>query len=133
MNSRKVLDSYALIAFLDNETGAEKVSVYIKQARDHGKPLYLSVINWGEVFYILCRTAGKDTAEQIIQSIETLPIEIVPADRELTRIAAELKSCKKMSYADCFAAALAKTRRASLITGDKEFKEVEDEISVHWL
>lgn len=38
-----------------------------------------------------------------------------------------------MSYADCFAAALAKLRKAALVTGDKDFKQVEDEIKVHWV
>jgi predicted nucleic acid-binding protein len=38
-----------------------------------------------------------------------------------------------MSYADCFAAALAKSRKAELVTGDKEFKQVESEITVRWL
>jgi predicted nucleic acid-binding protein len=38
-----------------------------------------------------------------------------------------------MSYADCFAAALAKINKAELITGDREFKEVEGEVKVVWL
>ncbi|MCC6210625.1 MAG: hypothetical protein IT513_06225 [Burkholderiales bacterium] len=38
-----------------------------------------------------------------------------------------------MSYADCFAAALAKERKADLATGDKEFKQIEGEVSVRWL
>lgn len=38
-----------------------------------------------------------------------------------------------MSYADCFAAALARKRQAELVTGDPEFREVEDEIKVVWI
>jgi predicted nucleic acid-binding protein len=38
-----------------------------------------------------------------------------------------------MSYADCFAAALAKDRKSDLVTGDKEFKQVEGEVSIRWL
>ncbi|HOW64450.1 MAG TPA: PIN domain-containing protein [Candidatus Paceibacterota bacterium] len=40
---------------------------------------------------------------------------------------------KKMAYADCFAAALAKAENAELVTGDPEFKEVEKEIRIAWL
>ena len=38
-----------------------------------------------------------------------------------------------MSYADCFAAALAKEKKTELLTGDKEFKQAEGEIKIHWL
>jgi predicted nucleic acid-binding protein len=62
-----------------------------------------------------------------------LPIQLVIADLELAKQAAIFKSSKKMSYADCFAAALAKHRRVELITGDKEFKQVEGEIKILWM
>lgn len=95
--------------------------------------LLLSVVNWGEVFYIVHREYGPSKAQQVADVIDTLPIEIIPADLELTRQAAVFKAKHKMSYADCFAAALAKLRRAELITGDKEFKELEQEIKINWL
>ena len=133
MSARKVLDSYALIAFFENQIGADKVSDLIKQARDSQTFLLLSLVNWGEVYYILYRAAGKQQAELALQSIDTLPIEIIPADREMTALAARLKATHKMSYADCFAAALAETKRAELITGDKEFKAVEKHIRIIWL
>jgi predicted nucleic acid-binding protein len=38
-----------------------------------------------------------------------------------------------MSYADCFAAALAKERKAEVVTGDPEFKQIEPEVKVHWI
>jgi predicted nucleic acid-binding protein len=44
------------------------------------------------------------------------------------------KATKKMSYADCFAAALAKINNAELVTGDREFKIVESELKkICWL
>jgi predicted nucleic acid-binding protein len=48
-------------------------------------------------------------------------------------MAATLKAHKKMSYADCFAAALAKMKKAELVTGDKEFKEVRKEVKILWI
>ncbi|HDQ25551.1 MAG TPA: PIN domain-containing protein [bacterium] len=65
--------------------------------------------------------------------IDTLPVEIIPADRALSGRAAIFKSGKKMSYADCFAAAAALMNKATLITGDKEFGEVEGEINIEWI
>jgi hypothetical protein len=54
--------------------------------------------------------------------MSTLPIEIVPVDVELAKIAAEFKAGQKMSYADCFAAALGKLRHAEVVTGDEDFR-----------
>lgn len=122
-----------MIAFLENEPGADKIGEMLKQARDSQKLLFLSVVNWGEVYYILCRSAGKEAAEEALQAIDTLPVETVPVDREITGMAAALKSIRKMSYADCFAAALAKLKKAELVAGDKEFREVEHAVKIAWL
>jgi predicted nucleic acid-binding protein len=129
----RVLDSYSLIAYLENEDGAEKMIEVIQAARNAGKPLLLSVVNWGEVYYITLREAGRERVEAVAHLISTLPIELVPADLELTRQAAEFKANKKMSYGDCFAAALAKLRKAELVTGDEEFKPIEKEIKILWI
>jgi predicted nucleic acid-binding protein len=102
-------------------------------ARDSGRSLFLSVVNWGEVYYITMREAGHERADEVVHLISTLPIQIVPADLDLTRQAAEFKSKHKMCYADCFAAALAKSRKAELVTGDRDFRQVEGEVKILWL
>ena len=129
----RVLDSYSLIAYLENEDGAERMIEVIQVARNGGKPLLLSVVNWGEVYYITLREAGRERVETVVHLISTLPIQVVPADLELTRQAAEFKASKRMSYGDCFAAALAKLRKAELVTGDEEFRQIEKEIKVLWI
>jgi ribonuclease VapC len=133
MSVRKVLDSYAILAFLENEPGADRVGEMIKHAAESEKPLLLSVINWGEVYYIVRRISGQEKAEEILRIIDTLPIEIITADREITLIAAEFKANGKMSYADCFAAALAKIKKAEIITGDREFKAVGNTVKILWI
>ena len=129
----RVLDSYSLLAYIEGEAGAEKMIEIFRVARDSGRNLLLSVVNWGEVYYITMREVGQERADEVAQLISTLPIQIVPADLDLTRQAAALKSKHKMSYADCFAAALAKQRKAELVTGDKEYRQVEGEVKIHWL
>ncbi len=133
MSPRYVLDSQAVIAFLEKEPGWERVAALLGQARDTGRPLALCVVNWGEICHVTCRGAGEEAARRVVSALDTLPIEIVPADRELTRTAAGLKASRKMSYADCFAAALALSRKSALVTGDREFKGVEGKIKIEWL
>ena len=102
-------------------------------ARDSGKTLFLSVVNWGEVYYITLREAGRERVEAVAHLVSTLPIQVVPVDLELTKQAAEFKAFKRMSYGDCFAAALAKLRKAELVTGDPEFKQVAAEVRIFWI
>ncbi len=130
---QRVLDAYSLLAYLEGEKGADQMIEIIKTARDQGRDLLLSVVNWGEVYYITLREAGRERAEAVAQLIETLPIRVVPVDMELIRQAAEYKAHRKMSYADCISAALAKLRKAELVTGDKDLKQVEGEIKILWL
>ena len=129
----RVLDSYGLLAYYQGEAGKETMIEIFRSAEGSAHRLLLSTVNWGEVFYATLRTFGRERAEQVAHSISRLPIEIIPADLELARQAAEFKATKKMSYADCFAAALAKLRKAELVTGDREFKQVEGEVKILWI
>jgi predicted nucleic acid-binding protein len=130
---RYVLDSYAMISFLQREEGFETVKKAMEKSIQKGIKLLMTTVNWGEVYYIIKREEGERVAEAMAEIMDTLPVELLSADRELAKQAAGLKSCKKMSYADCFAAAAAMINKATLITGDEEFKEVEKEISIEWI
>ena len=129
-----VLDAFALTAYFEKEPGYEKVQELLTTAAvSSGRPLLLSTVNWGEVYYVTHRNYGSEQANQIAHIIKTFPIEIVDVDIEIARQAALFKVSHKMSYADCFAAALAKTKKSTLVTGDKEFKSLENEIKIAWL
>jgi len=129
----KVLDSYALMAFFEDESGADTVRGLILKAEESGTKLLMSVVNLGEVWYSIARTTSPETADQYIHDIEGMAIEIVDADWNLTRQAAAFKVNGNISYADCYAAALTKINKGELITGDKEFKVLEGEIKISWL
>ena len=130
---RKVLDASALITFLERGKGFEKVKVALADAVEHSADLLMSVVNWGEVYYILIRRCGLEKAEEITKLIETLPIDLVPADETITRKAALCKALHKLPYADSFAAALAEIHHAELLTSDKEFQIVEKDIRILWV
>jgi predicted nucleic acid-binding protein len=128
-----VLDSWAVLAYLGGEASGQEVADLIAGAHETAIPMCISVINAGEVWYILAREISEAQADQAMTDLRGLGIEVVDADWSLTRIAAAFKARHKMSYADCFAAALAKERRSDLVTGDKEFKQVEGEVNVRWV
>ena len=116
-----VLDSYAMLAFFRNEEGAEKVAQLLHDAANDKYELYMPVINAGEVFYITYRKEGAAKADIALKALLKFPIHIVGADMELTFAAANLKARYSISFADAFAAALTIKRKATLVTGDKEF------------
>ena len=128
-----VLDSWAVIAYLEDEPAAEHIADVIADAHDDGIPLFMCVVNAGEVWYIIAREASVSDADRSIKELRQLGIEFVDADWTLAHEAGGFKSKHKMSYADCFAAALAKQKKALLLTGDPKFKQVETQITIDWL
>ncbi len=128
-----MLDSFAVLAFLFAEPGHEKVVAALEKAAETDSDLLIAGPNWAEVRYIIERKVGLAEWREVRARLLGLPIQIVPAEQELSELAGELKVTKKMSLADCFAAALAKRERAEIYTGDPEFKTVEREIKVVWL
>src|SRR5687767_11689296 len=128
-----VLDSWAIISYLEDEPTAETVADIIADAHEQRLSLLMTVVNAGEVWYIVAREASVADADASIKQLRDLGIEFVDADWELAKDAGYFKSRNKMSFADCFAAALARQRKAHLATGDPEFKQIEQEITIHWL
>jgi len=130
---KRVLDAHGLLVFLEKEPGFEKVKSHFIKALEKNNSLLMTSVNFGEVYYIVLRECGEEKAHDIEKIIQTLPIEIINVDMHLAKEAARYKATKKISYADCFAAALAKLHKGELITGDKEFKVLENEIKIAWI
>jgi predicted nucleic acid-binding protein len=132
-----VFDAHALMVLFNDEPGANEVEQILIKAESGSPKLLMCIVNWGEIYYSIVRGASQEIAEAKSHEIAGMRIELVPVDSrdlELIRQAALFKARKKMSYADCFAAALAKTRNAELVTGDSEFKVVEAELKkIRWL
>jgi predicted nucleic acid-binding protein len=132
-----VLDADALMVLFNDEPGAEEMEKILLKAESGTPRLLMSVVNWGEIYYSIYRGASPEMADAKAHEIAGMRIELVPVDAgdlELVREAAVFKATKKMSYADSFAAALAKIQDAELVTGDAEFKAVEGELKkIRWL
>ncbi len=128
-----VLDSWAVLAYLEDENPGKQVAEILANAPERGTSLLMTTINAGEVWYILAREVSQTEAERAITDLKRLGIQLVDADWNLTRLAAGFKAKHRMSYADCFAAALAKHHKADLVTGDKEFQQVQSDIRISWL
>ncbi len=130
-----VLDSYALLAYLEAEPGSDCVRELLEAAKGRKYSLYVCVVNLGEVMYIVERERGLPKAQETLARIDELPIEIMKVDRTLTLAAAHLKMDCPIPYADCFAGALSQLKNATLVTGDPEFRKVKPDcnLQIEWL
>ena len=128
-----VLDSFALLAFLRGEDGGGRVRQLLERAGDRDQPLHMTEVNYAEVKYIITRKDGRQRWAQIAADLPALPLEFHPATRALADTAADFKARYKISLADAFAAALAREKKAELVTGDREFKPLEAELKIRWL
>ena len=128
-----VLDSWAILAYLGDEASGQEVADLITGAHENRIPMYMSIVNVGEVWYILAREISEAKADAAVNDLTSLGIELIDADWPITRMAGTFKARYRMSYADCFAAAVAKDRKSVLVTGDKEFKQIEGEVGIRWL
>jgi predicted nucleic acid-binding protein len=131
-----VLDSFALIGFLENEEFASRVEVILKQARKGKTVVYLHALHLGEVYFITLREQSQNMADLAYARIKSFPVRYIDLiDDELLRNAGWLKANYPITYADAFAAALAIIHKSSLLTGDPEFKKLEtkEAISIEWL
>ncbi len=129
----KILDSYSLLSYLEGTQQAQDIIKLIKAARDNERDLLISSVSWGEVLLLIAKELGLEKVAVAENMLETLPIAIVPADQTLARQAAIYAATKQLPYTTCFAVALAKLRKAELVTGDKKIKQMAGEIRIRWL
>jgi ribonuclease VapC len=128
-----VLDSHALLTFLRGESGGETVRQLLEKASERDESLHMTEVNYAEVQYIVRRKDGDAPWQHIARELPAFPIAFHPITRELADLAADFKSRFPISLADAFAAALAKVKKAQLVTGDPEFGPLKEEVKIHWL
>jgi predicted nucleic acid-binding protein len=128
-----ILDSFALLAFLEGENSTQVVEGILHEAEQGQCQAAMSLINLGEVAYITEREQGLPQAQAVLAAVQQLPLQIIPADQDAVFAAAHIKAHHRLSFADAFAAAAAQESGGVLITGDPEFRSVSDLIQIHWL
>jgi len=133
MENGIVLDSFAVLAYLQAEKGAQQVKELLHQAANGQLSVQMTVINLGEVYYITSRAYGQERAEEVLAMLRHLPIKLVVVDEKLALEASRIKAKYPLSYADAFAVTLAQHHGVPVITGDLEFSCVENLVSVKWL
>jgi len=132
-----VIDACALIAFLADEEGADKVEGILKNARNGKCRLYINKLNLLEICYGIYREDGKEKAEEVLKRISSLPVKVINSLKDkVFKEAGRLKATFRISLADSIALAEALEKKARLMTSDHhEFDEIEDKetMNFYWI
>jgi len=119
-----VLDANALYRYITKSDGSEIVDAVFKRALVEDATVYMSVVNWSEVYYTLARRVGRNKAQTLLTEMRTsVNISLLSVGVEEAIQAADLKARYSLPYADCFAAALTGSQNV-LVTADSDFERV---------
>ena len=134
MKKKRLLDSFALLAYLNKEDGFEKVRRVLADAQKSSLAVLMNELNVGETYYIIHRKRGYEQAEYFLGPVlKGLPISVISIDFDAVISAAKIKAQHSLSFAGCFAVATAQRENAVILTGDPEFKNVNKLVEIDWL
>ena len=129
-----ILDSSAVLRYIDNEAGAERMSAIFRACVTGKAAMWISALQWGEVAGGLRKRLGDVSATRVIDSMMPVDLEVIPATADCAIRAARLRLDRKISYADCFALDLAVGNPAHvLVTADYDFKPAADLARIEFL
>jgi predicted nucleic acid-binding protein len=129
-----VLDSSAILRYLDDEPGAERVSEIIKAHLAGRCEIVVSALHWGEVAGITCKIHGNQDMELALSRLHAFGLQIVPADADRAVRASLVKLKRKIPYVDAFGVELAAdSRDRVLVTADFDFKRASRDVAIEFL
>ncbi|MEI6728561.1 MAG: type II toxin-antitoxin system VapC family toxin [bacterium] len=128
-----ILDSNALLCFFQKENSWQIVANLFKDHLKGRIELLMSIINFGEFLYILKTRASKVEYQKVTAQFDLLNITMIETDLPQVLQAVEYKSLGGIAYPDCFVLALSKKFKATVVTGDKEFKKFSTDFEIEWL
>lgn len=129
MVERFVLDTSALIAFVQNEPGADTVGKILRRAQEKTCNVLISFITLAELYYIIWQEEGESAAKELIVLVKSLPVSVVESQERITLLAGRIKANYRLSLADAFVAATSSDGSAVLIHKDPELEQVNALVS----
>jgi predicted nucleic acid-binding protein len=124
-----LLDTSALLAFIEKEDGAERVREVLLQ-----QTIIIPWLSILETVYISQRELGEEEALTRYALLKKLNAKIIwDADEALLLNAARIKSTHSLSLTDSVIAAIATQHNAILLHKDPEYEPLQDVIEMEIL
>ncbi len=129
-----VLDSSAVLRFLDREAGADRVGEIFRACANESVSMCISALQWGEIAGVERKRFGAQEQEKILERLKQINLLVVPASAERAVRAANLRVDRKLAYADAFAVDLAMDSTDHVfVTADYDFKAVDELARIEFL
>lgn len=129
-----VLDASAILRYLDDEAGAERVAEIIKSHLAGGCEAVISALHWGEVAGVTCKVHGRQAIDLALSRLSAFAIQVMPADADRAVRAALIKVKKNIPYVDAFGVSLAAEMKDSIfVTADFDFKATTRDATIEFL
>jgi predicted nucleic acid-binding protein len=132
MPASKVIDSWAMVAWVQDERGGSAFEAFLLKADAGNLQLLMSWYNVAETFYTVAKRKKLSVAEEFLTRLPSLPIRLVLPDEDGILAAARVKASFAVALGDAFAIALAQSEGASVITGDPEIRRCKL-VPVDWV
>jgi len=129
----RIYDSFAILKLFQKEKNYHKVARLLEQDLRRKEAPLLQIINFGEIIYRTKKDFGEEAKLHAIRNVISLGLRIIPVSDSLVYAAAELKGSYAISYADAFLLATALREKATIVTGDPEFKKVQSLSPIEWI
>jgi predicted nucleic acid-binding protein len=129
-----VLDSSALLRYLHNQAGADRVEEIINMHLAGNCEVMIAAPHWGEVAGITCKLYVRTEMEQVLSRLSSFGFRVVAADADRAVRAALIKLKRGVPYADAFGVELAAEARGRiLVTADFDFKPASGDVTIEFL
>jgi predicted nucleic acid-binding protein len=129
-----VLDSSAILRFLDGEAGSARVAEIIKGHLGDKHRVVVAAMHWGEVAGITCKVHGQSSVELALSRLLAFGFELVPVTAERAVRAALIMVKRKIPYADSFGVELAMDSSDHvLVTADFDLKTATQDVKIEFL
>jgi predicted nucleic acid-binding protein len=131
---RYVLDSSAILRYLDGEVGSDRVAEIIKDHMAGRCEAVICSLHWGEIAGQICKRRGAPAMELVLSRLSAFGFEVVPADAERAVRAALIKLKRQIPYVDAFGVELAADGRDRVfVTADFDFKPASRDVKIEFL
>jgi predicted nucleic acid-binding protein len=129
-----VLDSSAILRYLDGEAGSGRVAEIIKDHMAGRCEAFICSLHWGEIAGITCKAHGRDAMELVLSRLSAFGFEVVPADADRAVRAALIKLKRQIPYVDAFGVELAADGGDRVfVTADFDFKPASRDAKIEFL
>ena len=131
---RYVLDSSAILRYLEDEAGAARVAEIIKSHLAGRCEAVISALHWGELAGVTCKLHGRPGMDLVLSRLSLFGLPIIAADADRAVRSSLIKLKRDIPYVDAFGIELASDSREHIfVTADFDFKPASRDVKIEFL